>query len=304
MSLNINDGPHTDKMVMRNPLAVCTTIGPLAAFMIEDKVASFYEDDESDVAREVWYMTRDPVPYGDLLSQVSTGSNMANAVISKLINARLLLVHSERVLLRLITPVKKNRKCKRLLVCMSGSIQSADFVRYLRSIRQEFAQTMRIILTQAACRFVKPLSLSHLLDCDVFVDAQEGDPSSPRRVLHIELSRWATLVLVAPATAATVSRIAHTTSSDLLSQVVAALPERTPLIIGPSMNDQMWTNAGVQHNIEICRNRGYWIIEPGFGKEVSDHEAARLKVGSLGCDPEQLVTLLGRILNGELVARD
>lgn len=285
---------------MRNPTAVCTTTADVAAFMTQDKVATFVDREESHVAREVWQEALEPVPRAVLLSRIAIAdSHLANAVINRLIDDRLLLVYSERVLSRIMTPsTTKNRKCERLLVCMSGAIQVADFMHYLKALRQRFAQNTRIVLTKAACRFVRPLSLAYMLDCDVFIDTSKFDPSLPRRVLHIELAKWATMVLVAPATAATVSRIAHTASSDLLSQVIAALPAPTPLVIAPSMNHLVWANEGVQHNIGICRNRGCWIIEPGFGPEVSDPEATRPKTGSLGCDPTHLVNMLERILEG------
>ncbi len=297
--------PDTSEMVMRNPSAVCVTTGDVAAFLTDAKVATFLDRKESHVARAVWQVAGGPVPRPDLLSRIATTDfAVANSVINRLIEDRLLLVHSERVLSRILTPsTRRNRKCERLLVCMSGSIQSADFIHYLRALHQRLAQSMRLVLTQAACKFARPSSLAYLLDCDVFVDSLEVDPSS-RRVLHIELAQWATMVLVAPATAATVSRIAHTASSDLLSQIIAALPAPTPLIIAPSMNHQMWTNDGVQQNIGICRRRGCWIIEPGFGSAVSDPGAKRLTIGSLGCDPTQLVELLERVLGGEFVVRD
>ena len=83
---------------------------------------------------------------------------------------------------------------------------------------------------------------------------------------HIELARWADLVLVAPATANTMARIAHDLADDLLTTLVLATT--APLAVAPAMNQQMWQAAATQANLTTLRARGVWILGPGEGSQA------------------------------------
>ena len=283
--------------VLRNPNASCLFGEDLALIEYEGELFSFIGAEESGLVRRVWHTAQEPVTFNELriyASQIVPAKG--SRVLNMLIDRRLLLVGTKQVLLRIVTPTRRrNRICKRLLVCMSGSIQSADFFAQLRLLRDEFADEMSIVLTRSARGFVQAQALCNLLGCRVYIDEDQFSDLRPQ-VLHIELSRWASMVLVAPATAATVSRIAQASSSDLLSQIIAALHKDIPLVIGPSMNNKMWINDGVQRNIQLCRERGYWIIEPSFGQAASDLERRdRHMVGAFGCQPRQLLDLLAAV---------
>lgn len=281
------------EILIRNPAATCLGSARSVAFLCNGRSIVFAREDERNVALDVWNVAARPVVYDDIAA-LNNGNmrDIARSIVRKMIDVRVLVKSSEKAIRRLFDPRDtRSRTCQRLLVCMSGSIQSADFFAHLGVLRHEFSVETRIVLTRSAQRFVRPRAIRNLLDCEVFTGKERE--SQHARVLHIELSKWASLVLLAPATAATISRIAHAASCDLVSQVMAALPSVTPVVIGPSMNSNMWTNEGVQQNIRMCRDRGYWIIEPGFGRAVSDGVAGtHLNVGGFGCPPAQLSGLL------------
>ena len=188
--------------------------------------------------------------------------------------------------------------CDHLLVCMTGTIQTAGFWPFLQALRTKFCRELKVILTRSASEFVSPKALMHKFDVEVFVDVFEENRD--RRVPHIYLAEWASCILVAPATAATIHRIAYATCDDLVSLTISAASSSCPVIIGPSMNSRMWQNSGVRKNVATCHERGYWIIEPGLGTEVNNSWERRTPtVGAFGTQPGGLV----RVLTGAYMMR-
>ncbi len=121
--------------------------------------------------------------------------------------------------------------------------------------------TVRAVMTKNATRFITPLTLEvltgHAVHCDVF------DSETAREVLHIELAKWADIVLIAPATANIIGKIACGIADDLLSTIVMAVPQKTPVAIAPAMNVEMWNNPIVQKNVAFLESLGtYHIIQP------------------------------------------
>ena len=152
---------------------------------------------------------------------------------------------------------------KRVLLGVTGGIaayKSADLVRRLR----EAGAQVRVVMTDAATEFVTELTFQavsgqpvhrHLLDA--CAEAGMG---------HIELARWADALVVAPASADFLARLAQGRGDDLLTTV--CLASGAPLAVAPSMNQQMWRNAATQNNIATLRQRGVHIFGPGEGSQA------------------------------------
>jgi phosphopantothenoylcysteine decarboxylase/phosphopantothenate--cysteine ligase len=122
-----------------------------------------------------------------------------------------------------------------------------------------------VMMTEAATRFVTPLTLRSITRRAVFVDM--FDPASELAEEHVELARRADVVAVAPATAATLARLAHGLAGDVVSLTVLAT--RAPVILAPAMDSQMYENAATQANIDLLRERGMTFVGPVEGRLAS-----------------------------------
>jgi len=180
---------------------------------------------------------------------------------------------------------------KRILLGVTGGIaayKSADAVRRLRDAGAE----VRVIMTSSATEFITPLTLQavsghpvyrHLLD----TDAEAG-------MGHIELARWADAVLVAPASANFLARLAQGRADDLLSAV--CLATEAPVAVAPAMNRQMWSNAATQANVAAIGKNGVKIFGPAEGSQA----CGEVGPGRM-LEPAELVTRLSELFaTGEL----
>jgi hypothetical protein len=218
------------------------------------------------------------------------------AVLKRMQQAKLLLSGGREDLSGLLNfTCSAKRACQRLVVCMTGAIQSAYFGLYLLHLKTSFCEELKLVLTKSAQEFVQTKTLLHVCASEVYSDPfQHVDPNE---IPHMFLSRWASCVLVAPATAASLHRIAQGSCDDLTSLTVAATPQETPVVIAPSMNELMWRNPAIQQNVGRCRAMGYWIIEPGFACEVSKQWKDRdLRVGGFGAQLTLLPAVMARIV--------
>lgn len=124
---------------------------------------------------------------------------------------------------------------------------------------------VRVIMTRAAQEFVTPLTFKSLTDNVVITDIYQT--TSEHRVSHVALSEMADIILIAPATANTIAKIANGLADDMLTATVLAT--RAPVIIVPSMHTSMWENAVTQENTARLKQRGFYIIEPAIGHLAS-----------------------------------
>lgn len=157
----------------------------------------------------------------------------------------------------------------KIVLGVSGGIaayKTPELVRRLQDIRAD----VRVILTPNAARFVSPLALAavsnHGVISDQWGDAQQGG------VDHIELARWAELLLIAPATANVLAKLAAGIADDALTTY--ALAHRAQVLVAPAMNTFMLAHPTVQQNIETLRRRGAGIIEPVDGLLACGEEGA------------------------------
>lgn len=152
---------------------------------------------------------------------------------------------------------------KRILLGVTGGIaayKSADLVRRLRDAGAE----VRVAMTPAATRFVTQLTFQALSGNPVHLELL--DPEAEAGMGHIELARWADAVLVAPATADFMARLAHGLAGDLLSTLCLATD--APLALAPAMNRLMWANAATQDNRAILERRGVRLFGPAEGGQA------------------------------------
>src|SRR5438128_2739874 len=157
----------------------------------------------------------------------------------------------------------------RIVLGISGGIaayKTPDLVRRLRDAGAD----VRCVLTPNAARFVSPLSLAAVSEHGVIVD-QWGDANSGG-VDHIELARWSELLLIAPATANIIAKLAVGIADDALSTY--ALAHRAGMVIAPAMNTSMLLHPTVQQNLAILRARGVDIMEPDEGLLACGDEGA------------------------------
>ena len=156
-----------------------------------------------------------------------------------------------------------------IVLGVSGGIAAYKAPELVRRL-QDTGADVRVILTPNAARFVSPLALAAVSNHGVISD-QWGDPSSGG-VDHIELARWADLLLIAPATANILAKLAVGIADDALSTY--ALAHRKSVIVAPAMNTYMLAHPTVRENLERLRERGVDIIEPVDGLLACGDEGA------------------------------
>ncbi|MDX1590312.1 MAG: bifunctional phosphopantothenoylcysteine decarboxylase/phosphopantothenate--cysteine ligase CoaBC, partial [Oleiphilaceae bacterium] len=152
---------------------------------------------------------------------------------------------------------------KRILLGVTGGIaayKSAELVRRL----QDAGAEVRVVMTAGACEFITPLTMQALSGHPVHTDLL--DPNAEAAMGHIELARWADLVLIAPASANFMARMAHGHGNDLLTTL--CLATGAPIAICPAMNQQMWADAGTQRNLLMIQEKGVHVFGPAAGSQA------------------------------------
>lgn len=166
-----------------------------------------------------------------------------------------------------------------IVLAITGGIaayKSAIFARLL--IKSGFE--VRVIMTTGAQAFITPLTLQALTGNEVHISLL--DEKAEAGMGHIELAKWADLIIIAPASANTLARLAMGMADDLLTTV--CLATAAPVIIAPAMNQQMWAHPAVNLNVQTLRDMNYQIIQPASGEQAcGDVGAGRLP------EPEQLL---------------
>lgn len=152
---------------------------------------------------------------------------------------------------------------RHILLGVTGGIaayKSAELVRQL----QKSGADVRVVMTKAAQEFITPLTLQALSGNPVHTDLL--DPAAEAAMGHIELARWADLVLIAPASADFIARLAHGRADDLLTTLCLATAAR--IALAPAMNQGMWRDAATQDNIAQLRQRDMLIWGPAEGEQA------------------------------------
>ena len=152
---------------------------------------------------------------------------------------------------------------KRIIVGVGGGIaayKSAELVRRLK----DHGADVRVVMTQGGREFITPLTLQALSGHPVHLDLL--DPAAEAAMGHIELARWADLVLIAPATADLIARLAQGLANDLLTTLVLATDAQVAL--APAMNQAMWRDPATQDNLALLTQRGLRVFGPAAGVQA------------------------------------
>ena len=149
---------------------------------------------------------------------------------------------------------------KTVLLGVSGGISAYKTV-YVASGLKKLGYDVHVIMTENAAKFVAPLTFATMSGNKVVTDV--FDPANDTPTEHIELGQAADLVLIAPATANSIAKLAHGIADNMLTTTMLAC--ECPILISPAMNTKMFENPATQENLEILRQRGYEIIEPATG---------------------------------------
>ncbi len=157
---------------------------------------------------------------------------------------------------------------KSILLIISGGIAAYKSLDLIRRLRERGA-TVRCVMTQAAQEFVTPMTVGALTGDTVFTNIWDRD--AEQDIGHIRLAREADLIVVAPATADLIAKMANGLGNDLASTVLLAAD--SPILVAPAMNPAMWNNAATQRNLETLAGDGVSFVGPNEGEMAESGEA-------------------------------
>jgi phosphopantothenoylcysteine decarboxylase/phosphopantothenate--cysteine ligase len=152
---------------------------------------------------------------------------------------------------------------RRILLGVTGGIAAYKSPDLVRRLKEQGAE-VQVVMTRNAREFVGALTFQAVSGLPVRNDL--WDQSAEAAMGHIELARWADEIIIAPASADFIARLAHGLADDLLSTV--CLATRAPISIAPAMNQVMWSNAATQANVALLRQRGVRVLGPGEGEQA------------------------------------
>jgi phosphopantothenoylcysteine decarboxylase/phosphopantothenate--cysteine ligase len=164
-------------------------------------------------------------------------------------------------------PIMSAPESPRVLVGVSGGIAAYKTPDLVRRLRRD-GVAVRVVMTAGAREFVTPLTFQAVSGLPVHQDLL--DPAAEAAMGHIELARWAQAILIAPATANTLARLAAGLAEDLLGTV--CLASRAPLAVAPAMNQAMWAHPATAANVATLRSRGVHVWGPDSGSQACGDE--------------------------------
>ena len=178
---------------------------------------------------------------------------------------------------------------KHIVLGLTGGIacyKAADFTREL----VKAGATVQVVMTEAAEQFITPVTMQALSLRPVFTN--QWDARAPNNMAHINLTREADAVVIAPASADFIAKLVQGRADDLLSLLCLARPaERCPLLVAPAMNREMWAHPATQRNLAQLRADGATVLGPGDG----DQACGETGDGRMLEPAELLADLVGRI---------
>jgi phosphopantothenoylcysteine decarboxylase / phosphopantothenate---cysteine ligase len=154
---------------------------------------------------------------------------------------------------------------KKILLGITGGIaayKSATLVRLLHKKNSE----VQVVMTKSAQEFITPLTMSTLSGNSVHTNLFNQELET--KIEHIALSNWADIILVAPATANFIAKLANGICDDLLSTLCLAANKDIPIVIAPAMNKEMWHSEATKENIKVLKRRGVLILGPDKGEQA------------------------------------
>jgi phosphopantothenoylcysteine decarboxylase / phosphopantothenate---cysteine ligase len=151
----------------------------------------------------------------------------------------------------------------RVTVGVSGGIAAYKAAELVRALQRQ-AIDVHVVMTAAACRFIQPLTFAALTGHKVITSLwDDADLNSESSIEHIGEAQWTDALVVAPATADILAKFAHGLADDFLTTMYLATT--APVLVAPAMNVNMWNHAATRANLDVLRQRGVRIIDPGTG---------------------------------------
>ncbi len=180
---------------------------------------------------------------------------------------------------------------KKIILGITGGIAAYKSADLVRRIREQGAE-VKVVMTQSAQAFITPLTLQALSGNRVHTSLLSEEAEAAMG--HIELARWADYILVAPASANFIARLANGMADDLLATL--CLASEAPIAIAPAMNQQMWHHVATQENVETLKSRNVTIFGPGEGSQACGETG----LGRM-LEPLELVDLLAQQLQKKIL---
>lgn len=174
---------------------------------------------------------------------------------------------------------------KRILLGVTGSIAAYKTPELIRKLKEQDYDT-RVVLTACGKAFVTPLTLQAVSQNKVYEELIDAEAEAA--MSHIDLARWPDCILVAPATAHLIAKLAHGFADDLLSTL--CLAANTRLIIVPAMNQAMWSNKLTQDNVSKLKDRDYFFLGPAEGSQA----CGEFGLGRM-LEPQEIVEALSAV---------
>lgn len=159
--------------------------------------------------------------------------------------------------------IMEQKRTQKLLLGLTGGIAAYKVAELVRLLRQAEID-VQVVMTEAACRFITPVTLQALSGNTVYTDL--WDPRMANNMAHIDLSRDCDAIVIAPASADFMAKVAQGLADDLLSTLCVA--RECPLLIAPAMNRQMWDNPATQRNVATLLGDGVTLLGPAAGDQA------------------------------------
>ena len=176
---------------------------------------------------------------------------------------------------------------KNVLLCVTGGIAAYKSAEIIRLFKKESAD-VRVVMTESAKEFITPLTLQAVSGNEIHDSLL--DIKAESAMGHIELAKWADIILIAPCTAESMSKIAHGRADDLMGALILASNAET--YIAPAMNMNMWLDKTTQENYKALSSRGLSFIGPAIGEQAcGDIGPGRME------EPFRIIELIHSSLN-------
>ena len=157
---------------------------------------------------------------------------------------------------------------KHIILGITGGIAAYKSAELARLLKKQGAR-VSVVMTEGAKEFITPLTFASLTGEAVYDDLWQNRHGTGSNIAHINLTREADAILIAPCTANVMSKIAHGVADDLLTNLILARdPVTCPMAIAPAMNVQMWANPATQRNLELIRHDGISVFGPASGEQA------------------------------------
>jgi len=171
---------------------------------------------------------------------------------------------------------------KKIVLGLSGGVACYKAAELCRGLTKEGA-SVQVVMTDAATHFITAVTMQALSGKPVFTS--QWDPRVNNNMAHIDVTRDADAIIIAPCSADFIYKLSHGVCDDLLSTMCLARPSRVPLLVAPAMNVEMWTNPATQRNVDQLRADGVRILGPAPG----DQACGEVGMGRM-LEPEQLLS--------------